>query len=208
MNGEVVSSIKQLLEKGITLIKSDYPTADRKMELVKTACSTLSEKGFEGLRIRDVASQVGINPATMYYYFPNKEALIASVVDFVYMHLGITSEEAPGTPKEQLHAHLTRLYRQMRDEPGLFAVFAEIQLRAGRTTSSQKFQEYENIWHKKLENLLQTGIRQGYWPNYLDPDQVASAIILMMQGAGLQATINPRRIESSITQLERWLTGR
>jgi AcrR family transcriptional regulator len=190
------------------LTKSDYPTVDRKMDLVKAACGIIAEKGFEGLRIRDVASLVGINPATMYYYFPNKEALIAGVVDFVYIHLGITAEEAPGTPKEQLHAHLTRLYRRMRDDPGLFAVFAEIQLRAGRTSSSQKFQEYESIWHKKLENLLQTGIRQGYWPNFLDPEQVASAIILMMQGAGLQASTNPRRIENSIAQMERWLTGR
>lgn len=180
----------------------------RKEALIKAACTMIGEKGFEGLRIRDVASQVGINPATMYYYFPTKEAMIEEVVEYVFNDLGIISDEAPGTPKDQLHAHLTRMYRQMRDKPGLFAVLAEIQLRAGRSTSPQKFQEYENNWRKKFESLLQTGIKQGYWPNYLDPDQVATTIILMMQGAGLQAATNPRRIESSISQVERWLSGR
>ncbi len=188
--------------------RSDIQATDRKTDLVKAACEIISEKGFEGLRIRDVASHVGINSATMYYYFPTKEAMIEDVEEYVFSTLGILSEEVPGTPKDQLHAHLTRMYRQMRDEPGLFAVFAEIQLRAGRSSSPQRFHEYENNWRKKLETLLQTGIKQGYWPNYLDPDQVATTILLMMQGAGLQAAANPRRIESSISQLERWLIGR
>lgn len=191
------------------MAKIDDPqTFDRKKDLIRAACEIISENGFEGLRIRDVASRVGINAATMYYYFPNKEVMIEEVVEHVFESLGITSAEAAGTPKDQLHAHLTRMYRRMRDDPGLFAVFAEIQLRAGRTSSSTKFHTFEENWHKKLEDLLQTGIRQGYWPNYLDPDQVATTIILLMQGAGLQAATNPRRIENSISQLERWLTGR
>ena len=134
--------------------------------------------------------------------------MVDGVVDYVFDRLGIGLEESPGTPREQLHTHLTRLYRQMRDEPGLFAVFAEIQLRAGRTSTSQKYIEHETAWHKKLETLLHNGIRQGYWPNYLEPDQVATTIISLMQGAALQASVNPRRIESSIAQLERWLTSR
>jgi AcrR family transcriptional regulator len=192
----------------ILKMKNDPQMVSRKDALIRTACTIIGEKGFEGLRVRDVASQAGINPATMYYYFETKEALIENVTDYLFSHLGMLADEPAGTPREQLHAHLSRLYRQMRDEPGLFAVLAEMQLRAGRSVSSRRFMEYEDKWHQKLEGLLQVGIRQGYWPNYLDPDVVATTIILMMQGAALQASINPRRIENAITQLERWLTGR
>jgi AcrR family transcriptional regulator len=181
---------------------------DRKNELVRAASEIIALKGFEGLRIRDVAAQVGINPATMYYYFQTKEVLIECVTEYVFIKMGILAEEVPGSPRDQLHAHLTRLYRKMRDEPGLFAVFAEIQLRSGRNVSSPKYIEYENAWRHKIELLLQTGIKQGYWPNYLDPEQVATTITILMQGAGLQASTYPRRIESSITQLERWISGK
>ncbi|HEX7557314.1 MAG TPA: TetR/AcrR family transcriptional regulator, partial [Leptolinea sp.] len=157
---------------------------------------------------RHIARTVGINPATMYYYFPTKELLIESVVESAINRLGITAEELPGTPREQLHSHLFRIYHKMRDEPGLFAVFSEIQMRSGRTSTSQKFIEYENVWHAKLVKLLQTGIRQGYWPNYMEPEVVATTIITLMQGAGLQASTQPRRIENSINQLERWLISR
>jgi AcrR family transcriptional regulator len=184
------------------------PALERKNELVKAAFDNIARKGFEGLRVRDVAAVVEINPATMYYYFPNKESLIDSVIDYVFDRMEIFIEENPGTPKEQLHAHLTRLSRKMRDDPGLFAVFSEIQLRAGRNSSSEKYLKYEADWSRKLENLLHTGIRQGFWPNYMDPEQVAVTIILVIQGAGLQAINSPRRVENSIQQLERWLTGR
>ncbi|NLF50035.1 MAG: TetR/AcrR family transcriptional regulator [Leptolinea sp.] len=181
---------------------------DRHNQLVKAACDLIAEKGFEGLRVRDVASLVQINPATVYHYFPTKEALIDAVVDYVFERLGILATESPGTPRDQFHAYLTRLYRQMRDEPGMFTVFAEIQLRAGRTAASQKYLDLETMWHKKLVALLQAGIRQGYWPNYLEPEQVATTILLTLNGAAMQASINPRSIGESIGQLERWLTGR
>lgn len=180
----------------------------RKDELISAAFDNIALKGFEGLRVRDVAAEVGINPATMYYYFPTKESLIDGVIDFVFERMEVFSEENPGTPKEQLHAHLSRLSRKMRDDPGLFSVFSEIQLRSGRNSASEKYSNYEAAWCKKLETLLHTGIRQGFWPNYMDPEQVAFTIILVIQGAGLQANNSTRRVENSIQQLERWLTGR
>jgi AcrR family transcriptional regulator len=181
---------------------------DRKHTLIQAAYKALAEHGFEGLRIRDVASTVGINPATMYYYFPTKEDLISAVISFVFEQLAVNADELPGTPKEQLHAHLTRLYRHMRDEPELFGVLTEIRLRISRYSSSQVFVQFESAWHAKLVKLLQTGIRQGYWPNYFEPEIIATTIITLMYGAGLQASTHPRRIEESISQLERWLTSR
>jgi AcrR family transcriptional regulator len=180
----------------------------RKTSIIQVAFAALVEHGFEGLRMREIAGQVGINPATLYYYFPNKEELIGAVVAYVFNRLAIKTDELPGTPKEQLHTHLTRLSRQMRDEPELYAVLIEIRLRTVRTTANQTFLDFEAGWQAKLVKLLQTGIRQGYWPNYLEPEIIANAIITLMLGAGVQATTQPRKIEESIAQLERWLSSR
>ncbi|GAP21120.1 TetR/AcrR family transcriptional regulator [Leptolinea tardivitalis] len=180
----------------------------KKLALIKAACNLIAIKGFEGLRIREIAANVGINAATLYYYYPTKEALIDDLVSYVFNQMRIFEEEAPGTPREQLHAHLTRLYRKMLDEPGIFAVFIEIQLRMERTDNHETFKSFTNAWHVKLEKLIQTGIKQGYWPNYLEADHAANTIIMLMQGAFLTVSSNPRRVENSIAQLERWLIGR
>jgi TetR/AcrR family transcriptional repressor of nem operon len=184
------------------------PTENRKQELILAAYTALTRHGFEGLRVRDIAVEVGINPATLYYYFPTKEDLISAVEEFVFNRLSVNTDELPGTPKEQLHSHLARLSRQMRDEPELYAVLIEIRLRTFRSDADQSFLQFELAWHSKLVKLIQTGIRQGYWPNYLEPEIIATTIITLMLGSGLQAASQPRKIEESIAQLERWLSNR
>jgi len=187
---------------------SDGQVETRKLEILQAAYQALAEKGFEGLRVRDVAEVVGINPATLYYYFPNKEDLIEGVSAYVFNCLDLTADELPGTPKEQLHNHLFRIYHRMRDEPQLFAVLMDIRLRVLRTSKSEPYTVFEDKWHAKLVKLLQIGIRQGYWPNYLEPESIDTAMIALMLGAGLNASLQPRKIEEIIQQLERWLTGR
>jgi AcrR family transcriptional regulator len=48
---------------------------------VLAAFSQIAEHGFEGLRTRDVAAEVGVNIATLHYYFPTKESLIRGVLE-------------------------------------------------------------------------------------------------------------------------------
>src|SRR5205823_12230072 len=53
---------------------------DRRRALVLAAFGQIAERGFEGLRTREVAAEAGVNIATLHYYFPTKEALIRGVV--------------------------------------------------------------------------------------------------------------------------------
>src|ERR1700737_998675 len=52
---------------------------DRLKALVQAAFNQIAERGFEGLRTREVAAGVGLNIATLHYYFPTKESLIRGV---------------------------------------------------------------------------------------------------------------------------------
>ncbi len=55
----------------------------RKEELVEAAYREIAANGFEGLRTREVAGAVGVNVATLHYYFPSKEDLIRAVLGHV-----------------------------------------------------------------------------------------------------------------------------
>src|SRR5205809_67708 len=54
---------------------------DRRGALVRAAYNQIAERGFEGLRTREVAGEAGVNIATLHYYFPTKEKLIEGVVE-------------------------------------------------------------------------------------------------------------------------------
>jgi len=178
---------------------------DRRHALIQMAYQTIAKKGFEGLRVRDIAAQVGINGATLHHYFPTKEALIQAVVEYVIARLRLASADLTGTPAELIHQHLRHLYQLMKSEPTLFVVLTEIHLRAQRDPILQVIMQQEAYWHEWLTKVLRDGREQGIWSAHLDPTQAASAIITLVEGAGLWAVTLPQRIEQAIEQMEQWL---
>ncbi len=196
------SSTEDMAEK---MHKPPEAKADRRQALILAAYQLIAEKGFEGLRVRDVAAHVGINGATLHHYFPTKETLIQSVVAYVTTRLRLTAGDLAGSPAQQLHDHLDRLLTVMREEPALFVVLAEINLRAQRDPVLHYLVEQETIWHGVLVNILQAGIEQETWPATLDPVATASAIITLMEGASFSVRAVPIRAEQAVAQLESWL---
>src|SRR5919108_1695094 len=77
---------------------------ERQEELVAAAYRLLAARGFEGLRTRDVAAAVGLNVATLHYYFPTKEALIRGVVGHAMSRFRSTLSPA-GAAGAPLKAH-------------------------------------------------------------------------------------------------------
>src|ERR1700716_4517889 len=84
-------------------------TERRREELVRAAYNQIAERGFEGLRTREVAAEVGLNIATLHYYFPTKEALIQGVVDYATQRFRSTLTPH-GSPADQLVNHLRAVH--------------------------------------------------------------------------------------------------
>src|SRR5207247_2594303 len=84
---------------------------ERQEALVQAAYDLLAERGFEGLRTRDIAAKVGVNIATLHYYFPTKEKLIRGVVGYAMERFRTTLQPA-GSPGEQVRAHFAGIRRR------------------------------------------------------------------------------------------------
>jgi AcrR family transcriptional regulator len=52
----------------------------RRREILVAAGQLLARYGFSKTTMDDVGRAVGLNKASLYYYFPNKEALVAAVI--------------------------------------------------------------------------------------------------------------------------------
>src|SRR5438132_1752465 len=104
------------------------PKADRRRALVAAAYRRIASDGFEGLRTRDVAADVGVNIATLHYYFPTKETLIRAVVGRAMERFAGTLPRA-GSPAEQLRDHLRAVRALMKTNPEVWAVMGEVALR-------------------------------------------------------------------------------
>jgi AcrR family transcriptional regulator len=85
---------------------------------------------LEGLRLRDVAAEVGIDHSTIHHYFPTK-ALVTAVVDYASPQFW-TAEPRAEDAGDELRRQLTRLARMIVERPELHIVVRELDLRARR----------------------------------------------------------------------------
>jgi len=178
---------------------------DREQALVQAAFKQIAERGFEGLRTREVAAGVGLNIATLHYYFPTKEALIRGVVAHAMDRFRSTL--APhGSPADQLRNHLRAVRKLLRAEPEVGAVMGELALRSARDPAMARIMgEAFQAWQRTLRGLLQRAARDGHLARDLDYDDVAALIMATLTSMTLPSTASADRADRAFRQLERWL---
>ena len=186
--------------------KKTRPTESRRDELALAAFQEIAKSGFEGLRTRDVANAVGVNVATLHYYFPTKEDLIRAVVGFTMSRFQSTLAQE-GTARERLQGHFRGLRRLSREEPDVFAVMAELWMRSVRDASLAKVIGKANeYWLDTLRTLIGNARSEGALPKEIEPDGMAAVVVATLRGSYLlPGRKSPEGIDRAIQQLERLL---
>ena len=177
----------------------------RRQELVLAAYREIAAHGFEGLRTREVAGEVGVNIATLHYYFPTKESLIQAVLDHAMSRFRTTL--APhGSTSDQLRNYLRATRKLMLDEPELGAVMAELALRSVRDRSTGRIMNaMYDTWHVTVRGLLRRAVKEGSVKPELDSDAVAAMIVATLTSMTLPVMGDASRGDQALRQLERWL---
>lgn len=75
-------------------------------EIVAAAERHFATRGFEATRLEDIATEVGIRRAAIFYYFRDKQELYAAVLDEIFGHWSAVLQPG-GSVAERLEASLT-----------------------------------------------------------------------------------------------------
>ena len=181
--------------------------------LVQAAHDLIAEKGFEGLRTRDVAARAGVNIATLHYYFASKEDLIRGVV--LYMREQFKGFHAPPPPSaaskplDYVRQEFADASYQVQEIIETCIVLFEICLRSLRDPAiKDALDGLDGEWQLSFEAHLSEGIQQGIFRPDLDIRATASALIAFIKGTIFQLLFNPGAFpaERVYAQVERWLT--
>lgn len=177
----------------------------RRQELVVAAFNQIAEHGFEGLRTRDVAAEVGVNIATLHYYFLTKESLIRGVLEHAMGRFRSTL--APhGTPGDQLRNHLRAVRKLLVEEPELGSVMGELALRSSRDKAMAALMtEMYDAWHSTMRGLLRRAVKEGHLRPEIDSDGVAALVVAALTAMTLPTISSGQRTDQAMRQLERWL---
>ena len=178
---------------------------DRRRTLVLAAYHQLAERGFEGLRTRDVAMAAGVNVATLHYYFPTKEELIRAVLAHAMERFRSTMDVGASTG-DLLRAHFDGLRRLQREEPELFGVMGELALRSARDPAIRElYQQTTDVWRQTIRGLLVKAAKDGSIPAPRDPEAAATLVVAAVSGVSMIPTDQPARLDQTLHELQRSL---
>ena len=131
-----------------------------------------AERGFEAARLEDIAADVGIRRAAIFYHFPDKHELYAAVLDEV---LGSVAPALPtgGSTEERLEAAMRAWIDYVAERPTLARLILREAASAQPGVSSPLARAGGPLvdW---LRELIDEGVAEGELEPLIDPHRFIS----------------------------------
>lgn len=162
----------------------------RRRAILDVAAQVFAERGYFNATMRDIAERLGMRPASLYHYYPSKEAALeemcrVSAIEFCERLRAIIARGGPAVAmvRAGMLAHLTSDRRAYVEN---FA-FSRRNLPAGVVKELNTLaRAYRQLWKK----IFIHGAGRCEWRGDLDPDVAADAVLALCNSA---ATTLPRR---------------
>lgn len=171
---------------GASFVSNPVHTGDVSMsnvnsrEAILIAASTMyAKRGYEAVSMRDVAAEVRIKPASLYYHFKDKEALIRETLTYVFSANTAPMEallEMEGTPAERFDAFVAWNVRLIFEDP----IFSRLLTRELLDGNSDRLAYLSKTVFDRPFTLL-TQIISDY-SEQAEPVLTAISVVAMIQG--------------------------
>ena len=73
------------------------PRPSRKIAIMQAAARLFAAKGYSAVSVRDIAAEMELTPASLYYYFPDKETLYRQTLVMVFTGVQSAFKAPQGT---------------------------------------------------------------------------------------------------------------
>jgi AcrR family transcriptional regulator len=191
----------------LSLLNPQDENGKRRAALLEAAFDVIAESGFEGLRMRAVAKRVGVNIATLHYYFPSKQALIEGLAQLIgakFVTLHGRAPNATGFPAlDRLRQEFSDGRYYLQEHPEMLLVLQEFSLRGKRDAEVQKVVDQMTFhWRHGIEQMVQQGIADGTFRSDLEP---AEATLMLMAIFGGTAALSGDQVKKLERNTEDWI---
>lgn len=153
--------------------------------ILQAAMREFSREGVAGARTDAIARSARVNKALLYYYFKDKDALYAAVLDQVFSGLHEQVNQAfalPLPPRERVLAYAAAHFDYIASHPNYHRLVQGEMQRVGHGNSAQMeriVHEYFRPLYLHLAELLAEGIRSGDFRR-VDPTQFIPTMIAVI----------------------------
>ncbi len=168
------------------------PAEERRMVTVETVIELAAEQNPSEITTAAIAQRMGLTQGALFRHFPNKDALLQAVMEWVSERLLSRIEKAVGaksSPLDALESMFMAHVAFIGKHPGIpRMLFAELQS-SGETAPKRMAQTLLRRYEELLNRLFEQGKACGEIDEKLDNEAAATLFIGTIQGLVMQSLI-------------------
>lgn len=161
--------------------------------IIDAAIRCFAVKGFHSTSTAEICHEAGMSPGNVFHYFPNKNSIIeaialedAQLFDDIFCRY--ETEEACIQAIIDLMKEIIELY----NHPEYARISIEIFAEASRNASIHEiFIENERNNKQRLIAMLKNGIKKGQIDSTLEPEKIATWLLVIADGSMGRNVIDP-----------------
>ena len=137
-------------------------TADRRIEILKSAAAAFRRRGYHGASVDEIASALEMTKGNLYYYFKNKEDILFACHDYsldllLALMADVQAEQSP--PEAKLRRLVLAFVHLILDE--LHATALTLDPEALSPPLLKKIIAKRDEFDRGMRDIIQQGIDQG-----------------------------------------------
>lgn len=166
----------------------DLSVEARRLQILRAAAKCLADRGYEAVRLKDIAHEAGVTTGALQYYWESRESLLEQAfeqvsVDLLERWATVTTDVAH--PWGQIEA----LVEQLATAPDVrrhCSLWTEFAAAAGRHDFLRPgFASIYDAWRRLLTDAVTAGVEQGLFAPVLPVPDVVIALLTQMDGSEL-----------------------
>jgi AcrR family transcriptional regulator len=167
--------------------------ADTREKILQSAAKLFIRQGYTATSVNQIAQEAGIGKATIYHHFPDKQAIVYSLLERSSSRvrevlLGVNQEEDPHRQIEAIAKAGIRLRSETFD---LFQVIRR-EVPESRNRVHTQLASYFVLYNARFTEAIQTGVRLKIF-RAVDPSEAAHALLTMITGLYVQMYLSGNR---------------
>lgn len=169
---------------------------------IEAATELFGTAGYRGATFKDVAAKLGMTAAGLTYYFPDKDALLAAVLQERDRPALVAETAIPPSPsRADITDHVMRILAENIEHPGLAELHCVLSAEA--TSAEHPAHEHFRDRYRKARELLtdafEVAIARGEIRPSIPPRTLATLLLGVLDGVQLQWLLDPQEVDMQAT---------
>jgi len=162
--------------------------------ILNAAKSLITEKGCARLKINDIAARAGVSPASIYQYFPNKNAITQALAEMTFGETyEFLAKNLPAmSDKQEMYQVLREIveqyYQAYLNDPAMLDIRVSI-------SADKYMQDYDLQDSRRTADLIYQCMKQFYPQSHWDHISKTSFLLAHLTGSAVRMALSVEREE-------------